>query len=252
MSNLSVTSTSLSVAENSLATPIGMAAPTAVDYASSALTVTVTELPTDGIVLFADDITPVAIGETLTVAQLTGLRFRPVTNGASLSSNFGFIVSDPAGNSASGTATLAIGSSTTPLLTTPTFLTEPQNGTTSPIGIAAPVDINYAASALTVKLTALPSNGTVQLSNGTAVTVGETLTVAQLTGLVFKPGTGSSQSSIHFESHIQRLGPRRQYGHRSRSHKRNAGHAARNRPGFADRGAEQLGDAHRHPGAHGR
>ena len=146
MSSLSVTSASLSVAENSLATPIGIAAPNDVNYLSSALTVTVIALPTDGVVLFADDITPVTLGETLTVAQLTGLRFRPVTNGASLSSTFGFTVSDPAGNNASGTATLAIGSSTTPLLTTPTFLTEPQNGTTSPIGIAAPVDINYAGS----------------------------------------------------------------------------------------------------------
>ena len=195
MSSLSVTSASLSVAENSLATPIFIAVPTDVNYPSPALTVTVNALPTDGVVLFADGITPVTLGETLTVAQLTGLRFRPVMNGASLSSTFGFIVSDPAGNTASGTATLAIGSSTTPLLTTPTFLTEPQNGMTSPIGIAAPVDINYAGSALTVKVTALPSNGTVQLSNGTAVTVGETLTVAQLTGLVFKSGTGASQSS---------------------------------------------------------
>ena len=128
MSSLSVTSASLSVAENSLATSIGIAAPNDVNYLSSALTVTVIALPTDGVVLFADDITPVTLGETLTVAQLTELRFRPVTNGASLTSTFGFTVSDPAGNNASGTATLAIGSSTTPLLTTPTFLTEPQNG----------------------------------------------------------------------------------------------------------------------------
>ena len=195
MSSLSVPSASLSVAENSLSTPIGIAAPTDVNYLSSNLIVTVNSLPTDGVVLFADDITPVTLGETLTVAQLTGLRFRPVTNGAGLTSTFGFTVSDPAGNSALGTATLAIGSSTTLLLTTPSFLAEPQNGATSPMGIDAPVDVNYAASALTVKLTALPSNGTVQLSNGTAVTVGQTLTVAQLTGLVFKPGTGASSSS---------------------------------------------------------
>jgi hypothetical protein len=44
-----------------------------------------------------------------------------------------------------------------------------------------------AASALTVKIKGLPTNGTVVLSDGTTtVTSGQTLTVAQLTGLMFK------------------------------------------------------------------
>ena len=44
-----------------------------------------------------------------------------------------------------------------------------------------------AATALTVTLTALPSNGAVTLSNGVLVSAGQTITTAQLTGLMFTP-----------------------------------------------------------------
>jgi hypothetical protein len=177
VSNLTATSTSLTAAENSVATPIAIAAPTDVNYPASALSVTVTQLPSDGVVLLADGVHQVTLGETLTVSELTGLTFRPVQNGAALTSAFGFSVSDPSGNTASATATLAIGPSTTPLLTTWTSLSEPENGPASPMLVAAPVDINFPLSALTIQVTALPTNGRVVLSDGiTPVTVGETLT----------------------------------------------------------------------------
>src|SRR4029077_1152761 len=104
MSNLVANSTSLTVAENSLAIAIAIASPTDTNFASSALVVTVTALPSDGTVVLADGITPVTLGETLTVAQLTGLKFRP--------------------SLASATATLVIGPSNTPLVTIPAGLTE--------------------------------------------------------------------------------------------------------------------------------
>ena len=198
MSNLTESSTSLTAAENSLATAIAIAAPTDTNFASSALVVTVTGLPSDGTVLLADGITPVSVGETLTVAQLTGLKFRPTLNSFGTSSSFAFTVSDPAGNTAAATATLVIGPSNTPLVTAWSALNVPQNSAATPIGIQAPTDANFATSQLTVKVTALPTDGTVLLSDGTTpVTVGETLTVAQLTGLKFVPTANvSSNTSI--------------------------------------------------------
>lgn len=146
--------------------------------------------------LLADGVHPVTRGESLTVGQLTGLAFQPTLNAASLTSTFGFNVLDPSGNTASAAATLAFGSSTTPLRTTWTSLAEAQNGLATPLGIATPVDINFTSSDLTIQITALPADGAVLLSDGTTrVTVGEMLTVAQLTGLLFQPETGPTLTS---------------------------------------------------------
>ncbi len=188
---ISVTNASLTVAENSLATSIGLVAPTDTLFPISALTVSITSLPTDGILLLADGVTPVTIGETLTVAQLTGLKFRPAFDGFSATSSFTFSVADPAGNTATGAATLAIGASNTPIVTTWTSFAEAANGPATTIGIAAPTDASPNAT-LTIKLTALPKDGTVLLSTGAAVSVGQTLTIAQLTGLQFLPSTTNS------------------------------------------------------------
>ena len=65
--SLTASSSSLTVAENSLATEIAIPAPTDANFASSALVVTVTALPSNGTVLLADGITPVTLGETLMV-----------------------------------------------------------------------------------------------------------------------------------------------------------------------------------------
>jgi hypothetical protein len=84
-----------------------------------------------GVVLLVDGVTPVMLGETLTVAQLTGLTFRPTTNAANLSSLFAFTVSDPSGNTASGAATLAIApssSSNTPSAAAATVPAAPPAG----------------------------------------------------------------------------------------------------------------------------
>jgi hypothetical protein len=106
------------LAKNSLATGIAIPAPTDTNFASSALVVTVMALPSDGTVLLADGITPVTLGETLTGAQLTGLKFRPTLDSFGTSSTFAFTVSDPASSTASATATLVIGPSNTPVVTT--------------------------------------------------------------------------------------------------------------------------------------
>ena len=201
---LSQNSTSLTVAENQLASSIGLAAPVDSLYSAADLTVVVTGLPSNGTVLLADGITPVNLGQSLTVTQLVGLKFRPALNSFATSSSFEFSVSDPDGSSAIGSAVLTIGAATKPVLTSWKSLTVPQNAGATPIGISAPTDANYSSSSLTVKITALPTNGTVFLSDGTtAVTAGQTLTVGQLTGLKFKSAaTGAGRIS---SSELQRI-----------------------------------------------
>jgi Domain of unknown function (DUF4082)/Bacterial Ig domain/Cadherin-like domain len=191
--NLIANSTSVAVAENSLAIPIGIPAPTDVGFAASALTVTVNSMPSDGTVLLSDGITPVVVGQSLTVSQLSGLKFRPTLNDFNASSTFAFTVTDPTGNTATAAATLAIGASNTPLIASWTSLKVLQKTTATPINILAPTDAGFPSSQLSVKVTALPTNGTVLLQDGTTrVTLGETLSVAQLTGLTFVPTASGS------------------------------------------------------------
>ncbi len=68
-----VTNTSVTVAEESLGTPLNIAAPTDVDL-SDVLTITVTGLPTVGSVTLANG-TPVSNGQILTIAELQGLKY---------------------------------------------------------------------------------------------------------------------------------------------------------------------------------
>jgi len=188
---VTTTATTLTVAENSAATPIGIVTPVDSRYSASQLTVTVKALPTDGRIYLADGTTAVTVGEKLSVTQLTGLTFKPAAGLFSKSSSFNYKVTDPSGAIATGSATLAIGAGTASVATKATSLTVAENAGTTAIGIAAPTDSSYSATQLTVTVNSLPSDGTVYLAGGTtAVTVGETLTVAQLTGLTFKPTAG--------------------------------------------------------------
>src|SRR5689334_11143166 len=107
--------TSLTVPENSGATPIGISAP--VDswaFLAPFVTVSVKALPTDGVVYLADGKTAVTVGENLSVGQLTGLTFKPTAGQFSQSSTFKYSVADPLGATASGVATVSIGPQTTP------------------------------------------------------------------------------------------------------------------------------------------
>jgi hypothetical protein len=102
----------LTVAAGSAAKPIKIAAPTDSVYSAARLKVTATGLPTDGSIWLSDGKTAVTKGEALTVAQLTGLEFKPKQGLASGSSNFTYTVSDPSGTSKSASVKLAIGSAT--------------------------------------------------------------------------------------------------------------------------------------------
>ena len=137
---------SLTVAENAGTTAIGIAVPSDPNYAAAQLSVTVTALPSDGAVLLSDGVTAVTAGQTLSVAQLTGLMFKPTAGHFGQSSTFGYNVTDPSGLSTTGTATLAIGPDTTPPTISAASLTVAENAGATAIGITAPSDPNSAAS----------------------------------------------------------------------------------------------------------
>jgi Ca2+-binding RTX toxin-like protein len=84
-------SKSLSILEDT-ATPLGIVAPTDVDNAN--LAITVTGLPINGVLYLADQDTVVNNGDTLTGAQLAGLVFLPAPNFYGTGGTFSYTVSD--------------------------------------------------------------------------------------------------------------------------------------------------------------
>jgi hypothetical protein len=104
-----VSSPTLTVLDNAAATPIGITAPTDAGSSAGELLIAVASLPSDGTVLLSDGVTAVSDGEMLSLAQLTGLLFKPTADLSDLISAFTYMVTDPATNASTGTASLAIG-----------------------------------------------------------------------------------------------------------------------------------------------
>ncbi|WP_395690903.1 tandem-95 repeat protein [Piscinibacter sp.] len=173
-------SSTITVAEESTNTPLGLAAPTDVD--GNALTITVTGLPAVGTITLADG-TPVTNGQVLTAAQLAGLQFdAPADQLAATTTTFSYSVSD-------GTTTVNAGTTinVTPINDAPvassSTITVAEESANTPLGLAAPTDVD--GNALTITVTGLPAVGTITLADGTPVTNGQVLTAAQLAGLQF-------------------------------------------------------------------
>lgn len=123
-------------------------------YTLHDLAVTVTCLPTAGIVVKSDGFTQVVVGDTLTAAELAALRFLPI--------------SPPSGEISPGNGLV---------------MYVPQSCSRLPIPLLAdlPADV-------LVEITELPSNGLVFLADGmSAVTRGQAITAEQLSGLTFRP-----------------------------------------------------------------
>ncbi|MFT3956296.1 MAG: Ig-like domain-containing protein [Piscinibacter sp.] len=173
-------SSTITVAEESADTPLGLAAPTDVD--GNALTITITGLPSVGTVTLADG-TPVVNGQVLTAAQLAGLQFdAPADLLASTSTSFTYTVSDGTVTVNAGTTITVTPVNDSPVASSSTISVAEESSDT-PLGLAAPTDVD--GNALTITVTGLPSVGTVTLADGTPVTNGQVLTAAQLAGLQF-------------------------------------------------------------------
>ena len=112
---------------------MGITLPSNPNYAAAQLAISVTALPTDGTVTLADG-AAAAVGQALTGAQLTSLLFTPAAGSANQTSSFVYAVSDPAGDSSTGTVTLTTGG--TPLISTGSQI--PNTATPTIAGTALP------------------------------------------------------------------------------------------------------------------
>ena len=86
----------------------------------------------------------------------------------------------------------------TPVTTPGTLTVAPDQGATA-LGIQSPTDPNYATTALAATITALPTDGAIDLADGTTpISLGQVLGIAQLTSLVFLPARGVSSTQSNF------------------------------------------------------
>ncbi|WP_322978515.1 retention module-containing protein [Pseudomonas sp. C11] len=176
-----VDSTSLTVAEESVGTPLGLKAPSDVD--GDTLTIKVTGLPQVGQITLADG-SPVSDGQTLSSEQLQGLKYNAPAdyNAGDAVGSFTYSVNDGT-TSVTGSVTLGV----TPVNDLPvvdsTSLTVAEESVGTPLGLQAPTDVD--GDALTITVTGLPVVGQITLADGSLVSNGQTLTSDQLQGLKY-------------------------------------------------------------------
>ena len=193
------TNATITVSENSAPASIGIAAPYDLGTPAAALAVTIEALPADGTVTLGGSGSPVSSGEAITGALLATLDFTPAPGAFGTSAPLGYVVTDAAGNSASGTTTLAIGPPVgSPVLQQGLAVLAAENSMAIPLGLAAPGDANFAADQLAITVATLPGNGTLTLGGTTPVSMGQSLSLAQLLGLMFTPAAGQFDSMSVF------------------------------------------------------
>ncbi|WP_061017876.1 Ig-like domain-containing protein [Vibrio splendidus] len=180
-----VDSNSITVAEESTNTSLGLSAPTDAD--GDSLTITVTGLPSLGTVTLADG-TALTNGMTLTTTELEGLEYDAPAdyNGTDAVGSFTYSVDDGQGEANSvQTGSVSIG--VTEINDAPDVdsnsITVAEESTNTSLGLSAPTDAD--GDSLTITVTGLPSLGTVTLADGTALTNGMTLTTTELEGLEY-------------------------------------------------------------------
>jgi uncharacterized protein (TIGR03790 family) len=96
----------LTLSASAGATPIRIDAPSDPNYSAPQLSVRVDALPYGGRVTLSDGVTPVRIHETLTVGQLTSLKFVPSTR-VTTASTFAYTVTNPAARTTLGNVLIA-------------------------------------------------------------------------------------------------------------------------------------------------
>nr|WP_222533361.1 Ig-like domain-containing protein [Azospirillum sp. 412522] len=162
---------------------LGIAAPT--DANGDMLSVTVTGLPAGGAIQLADG-TAVTANQSLTLAQLAALTFTAAAGTVGDAGSFAYTVSDGHGGTTGQSVALMVNAA--PVTEADRTVTA-QVGGTAALSIAAPTDAN--GDTLSVTVTGLPTGGTIQLADGTAVAANQTLTTAQLATLTFTPAAGT-------------------------------------------------------------
>lgn len=110
--------------------------------------------------------------------------FENLPQGGTRATSVTYTLVDAGGATATGTVTVVVTGQNDAPVTTPAAITVNEASLGTPLGIPVPTDVDAGAT-LTATITGLPAVGTVKLSNGTAVGNGQSLTIAQLTGLIY-------------------------------------------------------------------
>ena len=158
---------------------------------------TITLLPAGCSLFLADGATQVLAGQFLTAAQAAALLF-VAPAGWSGTANLSFTATDDAGAvSQPAQLTITIGAVNDAPLPASSALSVAEGSSDTPLGLAAPSDID--GDALTITVTGLPTVGVVTLANGTAVASGQVLTGTELAGLRFvAPADLSASTTTSF------------------------------------------------------
>ena len=198
-------SVTLVVAEDSAATNLGFNVPTDVD--GDALTITVTEIPTaaQGVVTIGTGGAPLTVGSTLTPAQVAQLHFTPTADFNGNNVDFGFTVNDGT-ETVTGHADITV----TPVNDAPNLgggngvdqtvtLVVAEDSAATNIGFNVPTDVD--GDVLTITVTEIPTaaQGVVTIgAAGAPLTVGATLTPAQVAQLHFTPTADFNGNNVDF------------------------------------------------------
>ena len=160
------------------------------DPGDSLVAVRIDTLPADGQLLINGN--PVTAGQVISLSDITNgnLLFVPdMDDFGNNYTDFDFSVTDGVlFQTTPNTMTVNVNPIQDPPVATDNAITVPEDSTTNPLGLAPPTDVD--GDALTATVTGLPTQGAVFLADGvTPVNLGDTLTVAQLTALVYDAPT---------------------------------------------------------------
>ncbi|MEF8734171.1 MAG: Ig-like domain-containing protein [Candidatus Accumulibacter meliphilus] len=178
-----VSSNAITAVEGVAAVALGLRAPSDVD--GPLLTITVSALPTRGVVQYADG-SPVGASDTLSSAQLLGLKYLPpvLSDGNDDLAHFRYSVSDGSRSTTGQTTITVIPSNYAPVASS-SAISASEEGAAVALGLSAPTDVD--SSILSIVVSGLPTLGIVQYADGSAVGANDTLTSAQLLGLKYLP-----------------------------------------------------------------
>ncbi len=177
---LTVRSTAISAVEEGSAVSLGLAAPPRVTAGS---TLTVGQVPLIGHIVKADG-TLVTSGMSLAPAELAGLRYMPPSeyDGVAAVGTFSYTASDSGATTTGGTTINLTALNDAPTATSGTLASI--EDTTLPVSL---IGQDFDGVVTSVTVTSLPPGSALTLSDGvTPVTVGQVLTTAQASSLVFR------------------------------------------------------------------
>ena len=168
--------------------------PAPIDADGDPLTITVDSLPNGGVLKLANG-TVVTTGATLTVIELQGLTFTPNAdyNGTS---TLVYTVSDPLGLTDSASHVITVNSVNDAPVANDSSSNQSEDSVDVPVNAATPTDVD--GDTLTITIDSIPASGVLKLADGTVITNGATLTVAQFDGLTFTPATNFT-GSVDFD-----------------------------------------------------